>query len=236
MRHEADRDTLSAVARVAGALVGLALVLVAVAPWRGVPPQPGSGALAPAQIEVRVLAAGEFEVDPIGTVLEPTVFPAPGERGGPTLAVTVRNITGVPLRVSLRLIGLPPTLDRAVKVRGSVAGAVIVNGPLGAAGEWSRPAGLLRSGQQSTLRMRFKLLEGLPPEAWRGKLDVRQLEFRAVKLDGTPAADAQTTQSTTAETPPAQTSPAPATTPAVGPPMPTTSQPTTPPASTPTTP
>ncbi len=197
MRHEADSDTKSAVVRVIGALVGLGLVFAAVSPLQGVPPRPGSGALAPAQIEVRVLGAGEFEIVPLGTVLEPTAFPPPGERGGPSLSVTVRNITGLPLKISVRLVGLSPTLDRAVKVRASVAGGVVLNGPLGAAAEWSKPVGVLSSGQQSTLRMRFKLLEGLPPDSWRGQLDVRQLELKAVRLDGTPAAGDQTVASTT---------------------------------------
>lgn len=138
-----------------------------------------------------MLAAGEFEITPVGTVMEPTNFPPPGERGGPSLAVSVRNISGLPVKISVRLVGLSPTLDRAVKVRSSVAGGVVLNGPLGAAAEWSKPAGVLRSGQQSTLRMRFKLLEGIPPDLWRGRLDVRQLELRAVRLDGRTAADNQ---------------------------------------------
>ncbi len=212
-----------------GALVGLGVVFAVVAPTRGVEPQQGAGgAAAPAQIEVRAIGAGEFEVDPLGTVLEATAFPPPGTRGGPTLAVTIRNITGLPLKVGVRLLGLSPTLDKAVKVRASVAGGVAVNGPLGLAGEWSKPTGVLQSGQQSTLRMRFKLLPGLPADAWQGKLDVRQLEVRAIKLDGTPAADAQTIGSTTvpettATSPgPAGTTPPPAATtpPTAGPPAP----------------
>ena len=213
------------VVRVTGALVGLGLVFAVVSPTKGVPPRGGSGALAPAQIEVQVQGAGEFEIVPIGTVLEPTAFPPPGQRGGPKLAVTVRNITGVPLMLSIRLLGVSPTLDRAVKVRASVAGAVVLNGPLGKAGEWSAPAGLLRSGQQSTLRMRFKLLEGIPPDSWHGRLDVRQLEFKAVNVDGQAVGDSQSVPSTsvpstTAGPPaPAPTTPAstPVTTPATTP-------------------
>lgn len=207
-----------------GGLVGLGLVVAAVAPTKGVPPKPGAGGgAAPAQIEVRAIGAGEFEVDPLGTVLEATAFPPPGERGGPTVAVTLRNITGLPLKVSLRLVGLSPTLDRAVKVRASVAGGVALDGPLGSAAEWSKPTGVLRSGQQSTLRMRFKLLPGLPADAFQGKLDVRQLEFRAIGLDGLPVGDSQTIPSTTAAatTPPMPTTPpALPTTAAAGPPLP----------------
>lgn len=194
-----------------GALIGLGLVFVAVSPTKGVAPKGGSGGLAPAQIEVSAVGAGEFELDPLGTVLEATAFPLPGQRGGPTLAVTVRNITGLPLKISLRLVGLSPTLDRAVKVRASVAGGVALNGPLGTAAEWSKPTGVLRSGQQTTLRMRFKLFPGQAPDAWRGKLDVRQLELRAIKLDGQPVADSQTIPSTTTPELGSPTSPAPTT-------------------------
>lgn len=220
MQHEADRDIRSTVVRVAGGLVGLAIVLAIIAPFDGVPPRPGSDDLAPAQIEVQVLQAGAFDIDPVGTVLEPTNFPPPGERGGPTVAVTVRNIAGIPLRVRVRLLGLTPTLDESAKVRGSVAGTVVLNGPLGRASDWSRPSGVLRSGQQSTLRMRFKLLD-VPPEQWRGQLDVRQLQFESVRADGLPNARPVPSPSTPATTPTATT---PATTPPpkLGPPLPGT--------------
>lgn len=223
MQHEADRDIRSTVVRVAGGLVGLAIVLAIIAPFDGVPPRPGSSDLAPAQIEVRVVQAGAFDIDPVGTVLEPTSFPPPGRRGGPTLAVTVRNIAGIPLRVRVRLLGLSPSLDNAAKVRGSVAGSVVLNGPLGRASEWSRPSGVLRSGQQSTLRMRFKLLD-VPPEQWRGQLDVRQLEFESVRADGLPNARPEPRPTTPTTTSPAPTEAPPATTPPpkLGPPLPGT--------------
>lgn len=236
MRHEADKDTWSTVARACGALVGLALVLAAVAPFDGVPPRPGSDDLAPAQIEVRALAAGLFDVSPVNTVLETTNFPLPGQRGGPSVAVRVRNIGGIPLRVRVRLFGLSPTLDRAAKVRGSVAGTVVLNGPLGTAANWSRPSKPLRPGQSSTLRLRFKLLEGAPPEAWRGHLDVRQIEFDAVREDGSPVRQGGSSQQQVVPddgaAPPGGTAPTPtsptATTPAqstpekLGPPLPST--------------
>lgn len=220
MQPEVDRDIRSTVARAAGGLVGLAIVLAIIAPFDGVPPRPGSDDLAPAQVEVRVLQAGAFDVQPVGTVLEATPFPPPGKRGGPSMSVTVRNIAGIPLRIRVRLIGLAPTLNTAAKVRGSVAGTVVLNGPLGKAADWSRPSGVLRSGQQSTMRLRFKLLD-VAPEAWRGQLDVRQLEFDAVRVDGSTIPRPETTEvpstSPSATTP--ETTPPP---PKLGPPLPGT--------------
>lgn len=227
MQPEVDRDIRSTVVRVAGALVGLAIVLAVIAPFDGVPPRPGTDELAPAQIEVSVLASGPFQLDPTGTVLEPTNFPPPGQRGGPALSVRVTNISPAPLRMRVRLTALSPTLSDAAKVRGSVAGTVVLNGPLGRAAEWSRPSGVLRSGQSSTLRIRFKLLD-LPEEAWRGRLDERQIEVDPLRPDGTSINEPPATQPTT-EAPPASTSPAPstpvATTPVpekLGPPLPGT--------------
>lgn len=226
MQPEVDRDIRSTVVRVAGALVGLALVLGYVAPFDGVPPRPGTDELAPAQIEVSVLGAGPFELDPLGTVLEPTNFPPPGERGGPTLSVRVRNISAAPLRMRVRLVGLTPTLSESAKVRASVARTVVLNGPLGRAAEWSRPSAVVRSGQRTTLRMRFKLLD-LPPDKWRGRLDVRQLEVLPIRPDGSSVYDAQTTPSTPDDptrTTPSPTTPAttPPAAPKLGPPLPGT--------------
>lgn len=221
MQHEADRDIRSTVARVAGALIGLGLVLAIIAPFDGVPPRPGTDELAPAQIEVRVLANAVFVIDPIGPVLEPTNFPPPGKRGGPSVSVKVRNFSSLPVRIRVRLVGLTSTLGRAVKVRGSVAGSVVLNGPLERAAEWSRPSGVLQSGESTTLRMRFKLL-ALPPSEWRGRLDVRQLEFDGVRLDGT--SGSTTVPQSTPGVPPTSSTIPPATTPApkLGPPLPGT--------------
>jgi hypothetical protein len=143
-----------------------------------VPPRGVSGTLAPAQIEVRVLSSGEFQVDPVGTVLKATPFPQPGERGGPTLAVTLRNITGTPLRISVRLQKIAPELDAVATLRGSAGGAVLLRGSLADTAEWTEPLGLVRSGQSTTLRIRFKLRKGLDPDQFAGRLDIRQLEIK----------------------------------------------------------
>ena len=174
-------------ARLAGAIVGLGLAFAAAAPFTGVPPQGVSGAPAPAQIEVRVLASGELALDPLGVVLAATPFPAPGERGGPSLAVTARNLSPLPLKLSVRLAGISPSLDEAVTVRASGAGAVLTDGSLKLAGEWSEPAGELASGASTTIRMRFKLVKGLAPDAYIGRLDIRQLELRTVPAAGASA-------------------------------------------------
>lgn len=226
MQHEADRDIRSTVVRAAGALVGLAIVLAIIAPFDGVPPRPGTDELAPAKIEVSVLAAGEFSLDPVGPALAETPLPPPGERGGPTLKVKVGNMSPIPLRISVRLTPISPTLSDAVKVRSSVAGTVVVNGPLSGAVDWSRTSGVLRPGQTTTLRMRFKLLD-LPPSDWRGRVDVRQLEFKSFRADGSPTGQPVTTTTTSpgASTPttPSQTTPARTTpTPQSGPPLPGT--------------
>lgn len=128
-----------------------------------------------------MLASGEFAVDPVGTVLQPTAFPPPGERGGPTMAITVRNITGSAQRISIRLQAVAPELDRVATVRGSVAGAVVLHGTLGSTTDWSTPAGLLPSGATSTLRIRFKLRRGVDADQFAGRLDIRQLELKGAK-------------------------------------------------------
>jgi hypothetical protein len=182
-----------------------------------VPPHGVAGRPAPAQIEVRVLAAGELSIDPVGVVLKATQFPAPGTRGGPTMAVTARNISAVPLKISIRLSAIAPGLDDAATVRGSVAGAVVVNGPLKNAASWSAPVGYVASGETTTLRLRFKLKPGIDADAFNGRLDIRQLEMKGVAA--APAAQAPTTPAFTtppATTPPAATTPAP-TTPATTP-------------------
>jgi hypothetical protein len=189
-----------------------------------VPPQGVSGRPVPAQIEVRVLASGELLIDPVGVVLKSTAFPVPGGRGGPSMAVTVRNISPLPLKLSLRLSGIAPALDSAATVRGSAAGAVLVNTTLGAAATWTAPTGLLASGDLTTLRLRFKLKPGIDADAFNGKLDIRQLELKGVPdLTAAPATTPPTTPATTpGGTPPAsapgETSPAstPATTPSDG--------------------
>lgn len=169
-------------AKAAGALAGLGLAIAAAAPFTGVPPRGASGSLAPAQIEVRVQPAGEFTVTPIGTVLKPAPFPQPGERGGPTLAVSIRNITGTSQRVSVRLTGVAPELDAVATLRGSVAGAVVLRGPLRDAGAWTKPAGVIASGESSTLRIRFKLRKGIDPDQFAGRLDIRVLEIKGTAV------------------------------------------------------
>lgn len=215
LRSDADGTWFGGPLRLTGGLVGFGLVIAAASPFSGVPPQGASGGPAPAQVEVRVVPTGELDLDPVGTVLQPTAFPAPGEPGGPSVAISVRNITGVPLKLSIRFLGIAPGLDTAAKVRASAAGAVVVNGPLVKAAEWSRPAGRLESGQQTTLRVRFKLLPGFPPDAWRGRLDVRQLEIKGVKLSGEPASETIESSTPEGQAPAASTPPGgpPATTP-----------------------
>jgi hypothetical protein len=191
--RSADEIAGGTLTRAAGVLTGLGLVIAAASPFSGVSPRGGSGASAPAQQEVNVVGTGEFTISPVGKVMRATAYPAPGDHAGPTMSVTVSNITNVPLRLSVRLTAVAASLDTAVKVRGSVAGAVVINTTMGRATEWSKPAGVLASGQTSTLRLRFRLLEGLGPDAWLGRLDVRQLEIRGVKLNGAAATNTVTT-------------------------------------------
>lgn len=167
---------------------------------------------------MRVLGTGEFTIEPTGTVLKATPFPAQGERGGPTMQVTVRNITGTPVRISARLLALSPGLDDVVTVRGSVAGAVILRGSLRGAGRWTKPGGLLPSGATSTLRIRFKLRKGLDPDQFAGRLDIRQLELRG-SIPGqafTPPSDEQKVVPGTEGSAPAPTTPLARTTPTAG--------------------
>ncbi|MEH3055001.1 MAG: hypothetical protein PGN13_13535 [Patulibacter minatonensis] len=141
-----------------------------------------SGTLAPAQIEVRVRPAGEFTVEPTGTVLKATAFPQPGERGGPTMAVALTNITGAPMQVSVRLLPVAPALDEVATLRGSVAGALVLTGALGRSAGWTAPAGLVASGATTTLRIRFKLRKGIDPDRFAGRLDIRQIEVRGTPV------------------------------------------------------
>ncbi len=184
-------------ARLAGGLAGLGLAIAAAAPFSGVPPQGVSGALAPAQVEVRALASGELLVDPVGVVLEAAPFPAAGQPGGPFAAVKLTNITGSTLRITMRLTALSPALDDAVMVRASAAGGVLADGPLRDAGEWSQPAGVIASGEATTLRIRFKLKAGLNNDAYRGRLDVRQLELKGVPLVTPEASEPSAPEGTT---------------------------------------
>lgn len=208
-------------ARLAGGLAGLGLAFAAAAPFSGVPPQGVSGKPVAAQIEVRALASGELDIDPVGIVLEPAAFPAPGAKGGPAVSLKIRNITGVPVRVTLRLSGISPTLDDAVTVRGSGAGAVLIDGPLRTASAWTIASGLLSSGETTTLRLRFKLRAGLPPEAYSGRVDVRQLQLKGVPLSSPSTTVPPTTPGATTPggTTPVATTPAP-TTPAATTPSP----------------
>lgn len=207
-------------------LAGLALVFAAASPLSGVSPRGGSAAaLTPAQQQVGVLAAGEFALEPLGKVMPPTAYPEPGVRGGPTMSVKVTNITGVPLKLSVRLPSIAPSLDSISKVRASVAGAVVLNTTLAKAAEWSKPAGVLEAGQQSTLRLRFKLLPGSPADAYLGHLDVRELQVKGIKMDGDAATNTVVTVIPDRTTP---TGGAPASTPQA-PPLPSS----TPPATTP---
>ncbi|MBO9532854.1 MAG: hypothetical protein J7513_07770 [Solirubrobacteraceae bacterium] len=142
------------------------------------PPRGVSGTLAPAQLELKMLPAGEFTISPLGTVMKATAFPAVGERGGPTVAISLRNITGSPLRISVRLVAFAPELDKVATVRGSVAGAVVLRGGIETTGKWTRPMGLVRSGESTTLRLRFKLKTGIDPDQYAGRLDIRQIEVK----------------------------------------------------------
>ncbi len=176
-----------------------------------------------------MLGTGEFTIEPTGTVLKAAPFPEPGQRGGPTMQVTVRNITGTPVRISARLLGLAPELDDVVTVRGSVAGAVILRGSLSDAATWTEPAGMLPSGATSTLRIRFKLRKGLDPDEFAGRLDIRQLEIKGAlpgKAFEAPS-DVQQVVPGTEGSAPATTSAAP-TTPAAGARVPAPSPATTP--------
>jgi hypothetical protein len=164
-------------ARLAGGLAGLGLAFAAAAPFSGLPPQGVSGKLAPAQIEVRAVANAEFDVSPVGTVLEGTDFPASGAPGGPAFKLRLVNRTPLPQRLSIRLTSLSPTLDDAVLVRASGAGAVLIDGPLKTAGAWSLPAGVVSPGESTTVRFRFKLKKGLADDLYRGRLDIRQFEL-----------------------------------------------------------
>lgn len=199
----------------AGALAGLGLALAAAAPFSGVPPQGTSGALAPAQIEVKAVASGEFTLDPLGTVLKAAPLPPAGQRGGPALDLTVRSIAGAPLQVSVRLVATAPELSDAVLVRASVAGAVVLDGPLRDAQEWSTPAGRILPGEVSTLRIRFRLRPGLRADDFAGRLDLRQLEVRGLRPGQQPDAaedqqrqvEGPTTPTTPATTPQASSPP-----------------------------
>lgn len=204
----------------AGGLAGLGLALAAAAPFSGVPPQGTSGGLAPAQIEVKALASNEFTLDPLGTVLKAAPFPATGERGGPGLQIGVRSISGVPLRVSVRLVGIAPSLSDAVLVRASVGGAVVLDGPLREAQEWSVPKGRIRPGESSTLRIRFRLRPGLRADEFAGRLDIRQLEVRGVRpgqVVEEPTGAQQQVDGPTSPTTPIATTPPPSTPPVVSP-------------------
>ncbi|MDO9356340.1 MAG: hypothetical protein Q7T55_21765 [Solirubrobacteraceae bacterium] len=186
-------------ARLAGGLAGLGLAFAAAAPFSGVPPQGVSGKPAPAQVEVRALASPELEVNPVGTVLASAEFPPPGERGGPAVKLTLVNQTPVPQRISMRMAPIASALDDAVLVRASGAGAVLLDGPLKGTGAWSLPAGVLSSGESTTLRVRFKLKKGLSGDAYRGRIDIRQLEFKGVPIQ-TPAEEEES-ESPAATTP-----------------------------------
>lgn len=192
MLRSADGIAGGTVIRAAGVLTGISLVIAAASPFSGVSPRGGSGTPVPARQEVSVFGTGELDLKPLGPAMRPTDYPRPGDHAGPTMTVKVSNITNVPLRLSVRLTTLAPALDAAVKVRGSVAGAVVLNTTLGRAAEWSKPAGVLASGQTSTLRLRFRLLEGIAPDAWLGRLDSRQLEIKGVKLNGDAATNTTT--------------------------------------------
>ena len=187
-------------ARLAGGLAGLGLAFAAAAPFSGVSPQGVSGAPAPAQVEVRALASGELQVDPIGVVLPAAPFPASGKKGGPFVRVRLGNMTPVPLRLRLRLSGISPSLDDAVIVRGSAAGGVLIDGPLKDASAWTLPAGLLSVGETTTLRLRFKLKPGLREDAYLGRLDIRQLQVQGVPLNAPD--DPPVSTSPTVNTPP----------------------------------
>ncbi|MDQ8046177.1 MAG: hypothetical protein AAGC46_07375 [Solirubrobacteraceae bacterium] len=174
-------------------------------------------------MEVRVLASGEFQIDPVGTALQATAFPAPGQKGGPTVAITARNISPLPLQLSMRLTALSPALDDAATVRASGAGAVLVNGGLGSSASWSKPAGLIQPGATTTIRIRLKLRPGLAPDAYNGRLDIRQFELQGIPDPG--AVPPTTPGATTPGATTPATTPVAATTPATADPVPSTPAP-----------
>lgn len=128
------------------------------------------------------MASGELEVDPVGTVLQPTDLPEPGAPGGPLVAVGLRNQTGSVIGVSARLIGITPELEDVLMVRASAAGGIVFDAPLAKVGTWSEPVGALQPGEATTLRIRFRLKPGVAPDRWRGHLAVRQLELKGVPV------------------------------------------------------
>jgi hypothetical protein len=119
-------NTFPIIVRTAGLLAGLAVAVTLVTSWR----VDGGEERVGASVRLTASGRGELTVTPTGVLASGTALQA----GGRALAATVdvRNITAVPLNISVRAIPSVPELDDKVAVQVKDGGLALVDGRLGA--------------------------------------------------------------------------------------------------------
>lgn len=178
----------------------MVLAFAAAAPFTGVPPLGVSGAgTEPGTVSITVAPHGELTVEPKQEALPPTPIRSAADPKGPTLKLSVTNSAWRPAKISVRLTPTVAALGDAVEVRGSVARTVVFDGPLVATEAWSPfTVKAIAPGETSIFRIRLSLREGVAPEEWLGRADVRLLEFQTQFVDD-PAATTPVPGATTPE-------------------------------------
>lgn len=163
-----------------GIAAGLMLAAVLVLSWR----VPAEGRPLAADMRLVALPAGEIAVEPGGVFLSGQDLSAGGRRAHG--AVALRNVTGHPLDVRLRLVPSSRGLDRAVRLRLRAEGQPIATGPLGTLRDWSARSLRLAPGGDTILRASAWIPAGAAARTGGGQTVEVTTELRASPVGGQP--------------------------------------------------
>jgi hypothetical protein len=157
-----SKSSIDRVGRLVGILVGVAVAVVALIAWR----VPGGARTLGADVRIEALQTGEIGVMPLHPfVSAPSLLPGSSVSGD----VTVRNQTGVPLKVRLRALPSVRDLDQLLVMRVSAGARTLYDGELGGLrASGSRPLAL-KATAAAHLRVSASLPAGLR-SGFRGRI------------------------------------------------------------------
>lgn len=142
--------------RALGFAAGLATVAVALHAWAIAP----AGAALGTDLTILATAPGELAVAPAGVVLR-----VRGLRRGKAVvrgAMTVRNVTAVPVRVRLRALPSTRELDAALELELTLRGRTIAAGSVAELRRWHRGLVTLGVRERAPLELRARLRRPVP--------------------------------------------------------------------------
>lgn len=164
--------TANSLAKWIGLALGVSLVAVAVGSWR----IPTSAATLGADVKLVATPPGELELSQDGPVASGRAL-KPG-RGQATGRLSVHNITGRRLALSVRALPSNRDLDPLMRLELRSRGRVVASGTLGELRRWSGRGLELARGERARLEARMWIPRGAG-RGYEGRITDVTLEFRA---------------------------------------------------------